>query len=1266
MGNTLKNNRIIVGVLLFAFISVFTSASFAETEITRDVQLIKSRLNYDRQAKVSYVNVSLKNISENHILKAPIRVLIESISSNDVTVENADGTNNGKPYFEYSLSDDLLPGQMTGSKKWKFSNQRKKRFHYTFSVQGEEVQTYDSDTDGTPDSEDACPGDPNKTAPGDCGCGVADTDTDKDGSADCHDDCPNDANKTAPGTCGCGVADTDSDNDGVPNCNDNCPNDPGKTDPGVCGCGVADTDSDRDGTLNCKDGCPNDRNKTAPGQCGCGKADADSDGDGTLNCKDGCPSDPGKTSPGTCGCGVADSSSDRDSDGTIDCLDGCPDDPDKTSPGGCGCGNPDTNSDGDSKPDCTDGCPNDPNKTAPGTCGCGNPDTDTDADGVADCKDACSDTPSGVSVDAEGCALISITGHVRSAGLRISSAQVKIGSDSVPTDGNGNFSNQVSEKDILNGSGGDVLPIEVTADGYATGYSKVACFSQKAAYHVEITMIPVSQEITDKDDVTSGVDIKKDGEKIGELKIPASALPAGVTQVTGNVSYIDPTTSDLDAFPGNDFLAVRESGTTATLESIGLMEFDLKDQNGNPVTTLSGNATVCMKVPDGLNVSEGETIPLWWYNPDDGLWHEEGQGTVEKRDGDGLWMCGSVNHFTWWNYDRPIEMHACFKFTFVNESDNSPVNLNWFAEGVDFSGGAPERPCNCDGDDPSPCPDKQISSLTVMKGGKIRVRTTISGTRYYLKDDGDGTFSLVTNTDNGTVFDAPNIQGSCYFNEGVENCVPLDGDDGILPLGGINYAPDVLSLTVPEKLDPGETVAITAQVADTEGDNVSVSWSAICGTISDQNPAGEASVTPPLTATANFTAPPKGAICKITLTAQENRAEGNISEASAWVWVGDTPTGTIEGTLYGPDGQPAAGIQIQLQEGDGGDGEYSRTVTTDSDGNYVFDDVPCCRIENDEYGFYCQGFYGSFSVDMDINGTTWHKEQDTSFSCCGEFCWDDGGAEYNSNCTQHIYWPTLWATVQGTAHDEFGNPVEAGTEIQFENWDYAGYYEHIMNASIPSADGVYGPVSIPVGNEVNIFYELNETKGKAYVTALYNGQEISSDFGPKSPGIVEGYVYNDNGNPVSGVQVRSVFNTTTNGSGYYRITNVPMGPIYGVNTSSYGSNSALITVGGETLTIDINGPDCVVTGTLYDWDGQVKPNVEIQLSVNRNPFTATTNANGQFIFNNVTTGRGYFSLGNDEDLYNDAFTITQSNSTVTVDPQITPPDPEDCGYDCVK
>lgn len=53
---------------------------------------------------------------------------------------------------------------------------------------------------------------------------MPDADSDGDGTANCLDGCPGDPNKTAPLLCGCGVAETgDSDGDGVSDCVDQCP-----------------------------------------------------------------------------------------------------------------------------------------------------------------------------------------------------------------------------------------------------------------------------------------------------------------------------------------------------------------------------------------------------------------------------------------------------------------------------------------------------------------------------------------------------------------------------------------------------------------------------------------------------------------------------------------------------------------------------------------------------------------------------------------------------------------------------------------------------------------------------------------------------------------------------------------------------------------------------------------------------------------------------------------------------------------------------------
>lgn len=250
---------------------------------------------------------------------------------------------------------------------------------------------------------DECPDDPDKDKPGICGCGnpepgapcddgnpktiddrITDNceckgilDTDGDGFVDDEDNCPTDPNKTEPGDCGCGNPEPGTSCDDGDDCTVN------DTIDESCECKGIIKDSDGDGTIDCEDNCPDDPRKTEPGQCGCGVNEIDPDGDGIFECEDMCPDDPNKLKPGECGCGNPDT--DTDGDGTADCNDWCPDDPNKTEDGQCGCGNPETDTDGDGTPDCNDWCPDDPNKTEDGQCGCGNPDPGTPCDDGDDC-----------------------------------------------------------------------------------------------------------------------------------------------------------------------------------------------------------------------------------------------------------------------------------------------------------------------------------------------------------------------------------------------------------------------------------------------------------------------------------------------------------------------------------------------------------------------------------------------------------------------------------------------------------------------------------------------------------------------------------------------------------------------------------------------------------------------------------------------------------------------------------------------------------------
>ena len=128
------------------------------------------------------------------------------------------------------------------------------------------------------------------------------------------DDCPLDELKTAPGICGCGVADLDTDADGVADCEDFCPNDIAKTEPGSCGCGNMEPNAT--GVTSCDDECPASIEKELPGACGCAVLDTDSDGDGTADCNDLCPANPSPLALPETGCVAPAASGGTDGAGT--------------------------------------------------------------------------------------------------------------------------------------------------------------------------------------------------------------------------------------------------------------------------------------------------------------------------------------------------------------------------------------------------------------------------------------------------------------------------------------------------------------------------------------------------------------------------------------------------------------------------------------------------------------------------------------------------------------------------------------------------------------------------------------------------------------------------------------------------------------------------------------------------------------------------------------------------------------------------------------
>ena len=281
------------------------------------------------------------------------------------------------------------------------------------------------------DNTDFCPGDPLKTQPGQCGCGIQDLDDDGDGVANCIDPCDNTSDgQPCDDNNACTVNEVLVDC----NCGGGLPVDPSDGDPCTLdSCdplnGVSNVfqDADGDGTCDANELCPgspepgtpcDDQNACTTGEqiqsdCTCGSGVAvdpndgdpctldscdpvtgvsnvfqDTDGDGVCDANDPCPAladvEPGDACDdgdpctandeidGTCSC-TGTPTSDTDSDGLCDLIDPCP-----------ALANVEP---GDT---CDDGDPCTVNDQIDGSCSCaGTPTIDTDGDGLCDAIDPC-------------------------------------------------------------------------------------------------------------------------------------------------------------------------------------------------------------------------------------------------------------------------------------------------------------------------------------------------------------------------------------------------------------------------------------------------------------------------------------------------------------------------------------------------------------------------------------------------------------------------------------------------------------------------------------------------------------------------------------------------------------------------------------------------------------------------------------------------------------------------------------------------------------
>ena len=261
-----------------------------------------------------------------------------------------------------------------------------------------------------------------------------------------------------------------------------------------------------------------------------------------------------------------------------------------------------------------------------------------------------------------------VTGSVRALdGQRIAGASIQLGDRSVTADANGQF--------LIAGVRADVLHnVYAAADGWSTGHRRAAV-SEGASHHVDIVVAPVLEAIID--DAAAGGTVQ--GADGVQIDFPAGAfVHADGAPVTGPVTVswsLLNTSESIAAAPGE--MKATTGGDEFPLESFGMVEVELS-QDGVEVE-LAADAELSIPLAASSTFEDGETVGLWHFDEELGIWTLEGEGTVN----DGVFVA-EVPHFSWWNCDQP-QATTCLQGTLLT-TENQPYQGPVTASGVDYMG----------------------------------------------------------------------------------------------------------------------------------------------------------------------------------------------------------------------------------------------------------------------------------------------------------------------------------------------------------------------------------------------------------------------------------------------------------------------------------------------------------------------------------------------------------------------------------------------------
>ena len=254
---------------------------------------------------------------------------------------------------------------------------------------------------------------------------------------------------------------------------------------------------------------------------------------------------------------------------------------------------------------------------------------------------------------------------------------VKIGDLSTITAANGEFL-------LANVPIGDEVLVDISKPNYIMTHKVIKVRDQRRT-HITATLFSALIVTVDSGQFCTITDGP------ASINIPANSFvdTQGVAfsgTVLVNAKYFDPTDpACIAAFPG-EFSGVRLDGTETNFESYGFISARFfSDADPTQELKLAPNTTaeINVPIPASLLSASPSTIPMWYYDDTTGKWREEGVATRVNN-----YYVGSVNHFTFWNFDHPInvEDEATLTGKVVYADSTAAYGAQVVAMGVNYAG----------------------------------------------------------------------------------------------------------------------------------------------------------------------------------------------------------------------------------------------------------------------------------------------------------------------------------------------------------------------------------------------------------------------------------------------------------------------------------------------------------------------------------------------------------------------------------------------------